>query len=142
MEKTGEYFTAVYQAEEALIGSILIDPDWISQVKEIVKPNYFHNGTHKKIFTAMIECDHPDQIMTAQKMIDQGTLEAGVIAQMSGMIATTPTSLDCMYYAEAVRNYAAQRYVDYYTGKGEMEKAQQVLDRIMQPKIKGGIKEY
>ncbi len=45
------------EAEQAVLGSILIDPSCITQVLIIVKPDYFYLPQHKAIFTIMQEID-------------------------------------------------------------------------------------
>ncbi len=45
------------EAEQAVLGSILIDPACITQVLIIVKPDYFYLPQHKAIFTIMQEID-------------------------------------------------------------------------------------
>lgn len=45
------------EAEQAVLGSILIDPSCITQVLILVKPEYFYLPQHKAIFTIMQEID-------------------------------------------------------------------------------------
>ena len=45
------------EAEQAVLGSILIDPSCITQVLSLVKPEYFYLPQHKTIFTIMQEID-------------------------------------------------------------------------------------
>ena len=45
------------EAEQAVLGSILIDPSCITQVLILVKPDYFYLPQHKTIFTIMQEID-------------------------------------------------------------------------------------
>ncbi len=45
------------EAEQAVLGSILIDPSCITQVLIIVKPDYFYLPQHRAIFTVMQEID-------------------------------------------------------------------------------------
>ena len=45
------------EAEQAVLGSILIDPACITQVLILVKPDYFYLPQHRAIFTAMQEID-------------------------------------------------------------------------------------
>lgn len=44
-------------AEQAVLGSILIDPSCISQVLILIKPDYFYLPQHRTIFTIMQEID-------------------------------------------------------------------------------------
>ena len=45
------------EAEQAVLGSVLIDPACITQVLILVKPEYFYLPQHKAIFTIMQEID-------------------------------------------------------------------------------------
>ncbi|MBR5438359.1 MAG: replicative DNA helicase [Clostridia bacterium] len=45
------------EAEQAVLGSILLDPACITQVLIIVKPDYFYLPQHRAIFTVMQEID-------------------------------------------------------------------------------------
>ena len=45
------------EAEQAVLGSILIDPSCITQVLILVKPEYFYLPQHRAIFTIMQELD-------------------------------------------------------------------------------------
>ena len=45
------------EAEQAVLGSILIDPSCITQVNIMVKPDYFYLPQHKEIFIIMQEID-------------------------------------------------------------------------------------
>ena len=38
------------EAEEAILGGILIDPTAISRVADLLKPEYFAIGAHQRIF--------------------------------------------------------------------------------------------
>ena len=45
------------EAEQAVLGSVLIDPSCITQVLILVKPEYFYLPQHRAIFTIMQELD-------------------------------------------------------------------------------------
>ena len=45
------------EAEQAVLGSILIDPSCITQVQILVKPDYFYLPQHRTIYTIMQEID-------------------------------------------------------------------------------------
>ena len=46
-----------HEAEQAVLGCILIEPSCISQVLIMIKPEYFYLPQHKAIFTVMQEID-------------------------------------------------------------------------------------
>lgn len=126
------------QAESHLLASVFIDPNCFSEVKNIVRVEYFWSEWNKKIYQAMLNVKHPDQISVAQNMSQTGSLEDGMVSAMWLMIADCITSIDYIYYAEAVKKYAAQWYIDYYNKKGQPEKAKRVMDVLFQDKV-GGI---
>ena len=43
------------EAEQAILGAILIDKDSISELSQKVKPDYFYENAHQEIFAAMID---------------------------------------------------------------------------------------
>ena len=45
------------EAEQAVLGSILLDPSCITQVNLLVKPEFFYLPQHRTIFTIMQEMD-------------------------------------------------------------------------------------
>ena len=45
------------EAEQAVLGSILLDPSCISAVTMILKPDYFYLPQHKAIFSTIIGLD-------------------------------------------------------------------------------------
>ena len=45
------------EAEQAVLGAILLDPSCLSQVTMILKPDYFYLPQHKAIFSTIIALD-------------------------------------------------------------------------------------
>ncbi len=45
------------EAEQAILGSVLIDPSCFSTVSMLVRPDYFYMPQHKAIYTAMLSID-------------------------------------------------------------------------------------
>jgi replicative DNA helicase len=43
------------EAEEAVLGGILLDPDAIYQVKDRLKPEHFYIGAHQDIYKACLD---------------------------------------------------------------------------------------
>ena len=121
MEKSSEVFTAkVYEAtlnaEDALLGAILIDSAFshnrkaISEVATILIPKDFLDERCGRIYEAMIKCEGiPHQIHVGKQLVDSGKAQTGDIAYMSYCISGCPCSLDYMEYAESVVYYAMRR---------------------------------
>ena len=113
---TQERIDAVEQAEQAVLGSILVDSSFhvdrqmLTEVAKILRPADFRWPQHQRIYAAMLSCrESPNQIIVAEELNTQGKLETGDCAYLSHCIVVTPTSLDCLDYAEVVRRYALER---------------------------------
>lgn len=111
-----EQWHAVKDAEQAVLGSIFLDASdsgdrtLINQVAQILQPDDFYWPEHQRIYRAMLRCDmSPNPIVVAQELNAEGKLVHDDCAYMSLCIVATPTSLDCLYYAEVVRRYATER---------------------------------
>jgi len=112
---SSEILQASLDAEDALIGSILIESTdgtrgAINQVAGVIKPADFYTEMDRDIFSAMLSCPlPPHQINTAHQMLADNTLGTGSISHMSFCISITPCSLDYLDYAEAVKRYSEIR---------------------------------
>jgi replicative DNA helicase len=101
-------------AEEAVIGSLLIDGTSIHKVATVLQPPDFHNERNSLIYGACLslyERDEAiDQITVAQELDRQGKLEScGGAANLSHLIANCPTSLDIEHYGQIVYRLSIMR---------------------------------
>jgi replicative DNA helicase len=101
-------------AEEAVIGSLLIDGSSIHRVAAVLQPADFYNERNSLIYGACLslyERDEAiDQITVAQELDRQGKLEScGGAANLSHLIAICPTSLDIEHYARIVYRLSIMR---------------------------------
>ena len=98
------------EAEEAVIGSILIDGECISEVIDILSPNDFMHEDCRNIYKIMVELkdggEGINQITVAVRL--QKFAEPGV-AYLSYLISMTPTSMDVKHYADVVRRSSFYR---------------------------------
>ena len=106
-------------AEEAVLGSILIDPDQIKNV--YLAPEDF-TGSNQAIFKAMLE------LSKENKPIDLVTLSPKVKnANLFRLTSSVPNSFDCSYYAEIVADRAYQRRIVDTVRKNELDKLPEIL---------------
>jgi len=101
-------------AEEAVIGSLLIDGSSIHRVAAVLQPTDFYSERNSLIYGACLslyERDEAiDQITVAQELDRQGKLEScGGAANLSHLIAICPTSLDIEHYARIVYRLSIMR---------------------------------
>ena len=103
------------EAEEAVIGSLLIDPEAILKVATFLKPEDFFDEINKTIYQACFSLyqrsnEVVNQITVAHELMRQNKLEEiGGAAYLSHLISIVPTSLHVEYYAQIVSNMAMMR---------------------------------
>ncbi len=96
-------------AEFAVIGSILIDADCLSELD--LQPDDFHDDRARWTFEAMLKLgEASNQITVAQELARAGHLEGvGGVAFLSQVVGVVPTSIHAAYYANIVRECAYRR---------------------------------
>jgi replicative DNA helicase len=101
-------------AEEAALGSLLIDGPAIVKIEPIIQAQDFYSERNRWIFEACLglyqRSEALNQITVAQELARQDKLEnCGGAAFLSHLIAVTPTSLDIEYYAKIVFRLSMMR---------------------------------
>ncbi len=102
------------EAEEAVLGSILINPDALVEVLPIVDAQDFFIVRHQWIFDAMKSLrrrnDPVDYLTVCQELETRGVLvEAGNYAYILSLINKTPSSLNVEGYAKIVERMRIRR---------------------------------
>jgi replicative DNA helicase len=102
------------EAEEALLGSLLIDPDAILKVVTFLKSNDFYDETHASVYEACANLyqrgDAINQITVAHELNRLERLERiGGAAFLSYLIGTVPTSVHAEYYGHIVERMSVMR---------------------------------
>jgi replicative DNA helicase len=104
------------EAEEAVIGSLLIDGTAIYKIASFLEPSHFYSEQNSAIYAACLalyerpEPEPIDQITVANELERKGKLEAcGGAAYLSHLISTCPTSLDIETHAHIVYRLAVMR---------------------------------
>lgn len=102
------------EAEQSVLGGILIENTAINKVLEILSPEDFYRDAHRKIFSAMIELserDEPADLITLTNELrkrDQLT-SAGGASYLASLIDSVPTAANIEYYAKIVKEKALLR---------------------------------
>ena len=101
-------------AEEAVIGSLLIDGTAIYKIAEFLQGQDFHYEQNRCMYEASVDLfqrsEAINQITVAQELTRQGKLEScGGAAQLSHLISICPTSLDIEHYAQIVFRLSIMR---------------------------------
>lgn len=102
------------EAEEAILGGILIDPDAISRVADLLKPEYFAITAHQRIFSAAITLltqGHSADLMTVTNWLtDHGQLDGiGGLTKLAQLADRTVSAVNIDQYAGLVEEKYRRR---------------------------------
>ncbi|HCB50368.1 MAG TPA: replicative DNA helicase, partial [Chloroflexi bacterium] len=102
------------EAEEALLGSLLIDTDAIFEVASFLRPNAFYREQNKWIFEAILDLNERrepvDLITLTDELRRRNQLEElGGEAYIIGLINMVPTSINARSYGRIVEAAAIRR---------------------------------
>lgn len=95
-------------SEKALLGSILLDPNVLSKVRKLVKPESFYSNAHKIIYWALCDLEDretPIDMLTLKTRLENGKkLELiGGLSYIAEIISSVPTSLNAVHYAKIIK---------------------------------------
>src|SRR5260221_532365 len=102
------------QAEECVLGSILISPEVLGEVSALLKPHDFWRQTHRMIFRAMTDIaargETPELLAVLDELDAQGKLEeVGGDAAVTMLPNNVPHSYGGAQYARIVLKHAIRR---------------------------------
>ncbi len=101
-------------AEQAVLGAMLIDTDAIMRASEIVDDTMFYREAHRRVFRAMMALTERrevvDPLTLTDEMARRGELDAsGGGEYISSLIDAVPTAANVEYHARIVREKAMLR---------------------------------
>ncbi|GIV81804.1 MAG: replicative DNA helicase [Anaerolineae bacterium] len=94
------------EAEKAVLGSMMVDPDAVVQVRNILAPEDFYDELHQAIYRAM--CDAWDNGEPVD-YYSVGERVPDAVAYLTGIMAEIPSGLYGDVYAAKVKRYAELR---------------------------------
>jgi replicative DNA helicase len=102
------------EAEQSVLGALLIDRDAVIEVAEVLRPEDFyrvHNGTIYAAVVELYERREPIDIVTVSEVLERnGNLEqVGGSAYLTSLINLTPTAVNAVHYARIVERKAVLR---------------------------------
>jgi replicative DNA helicase len=103
-------------AEEAVIGSLLIDGAAIYEIAPLLEKDDFYHEPHQHLYAACVSLyarsEAINQITVAQELDRLGKLEqSGGVAYLSHLISVVPTPLDIQDYAQIVYRLSISRHL-------------------------------
>lgn len=102
------------EAEQSVIGSMLLDKEVIATATEILKAEDFYREDHKEIFEAILDlferAEPVDLITISDQLKERGSLDAvGGLEYLANLAAAVPTTANARYYARIVEEKAILR---------------------------------
>lgn len=127
------------EAEQSVLGAILIDKDAIATVSSIIAPNDFYNPTNGMIFGAMLslyEQGKPIDILTLKAAIKKiKSAKEFESSYLTELINVVPTAANIEHYAIIIKDVATKRALIQAgsqiaeMGFGEDREIDAILDR-------------
>ena len=131
------------EAEQSLLGALLIDKDALIRVADAVTPEDFYRSAHGEIWRSMLDLaakrEPIDLLSLANRLIEKNKLEEiGGRAYLIELTATVPTSAHVQHYAGIIHKKATLRRLVGIGGEisllgfEEEEDVETVLDQAQQ----------
>ena len=128
------------EAEEAILGSLLIDPDAIIRVSTFLQSTDFYVERHGWIYEAVLDLHERRQPADLVTLSDELTRreqldELGGAAYLTSLMNVTPTSIHAEFYARIVERTAVLRRLIDAAGKiarlayQDTEDVEEIVDR-------------
>jgi len=128
------------EAEMAMLGSVMLRPESIYEIIDIVSPQSFYSEKHAIIFDSMLDLFNKHQPidllslssrLKEKKILDQ----IGGSSYLTELVNTVPSSANIKHYAEIIqKKYMMRRLIDAseylsHLGFEEASDLEEVLDR-------------
>ncbi|WP_094606652.1 Replicative DNA helicase [Sporomusa silvacetica DSM 10669] len=141
------------EAEQSVLGAMMIEREAISKVSEIIRPEDFYREAHRLIYNSMMELfnknDAVDLVTVVEILRRDEKLEAaGGISYVSALANSVPTAANVMYHARIVEEKALLRQLittaTYVAGMGYeaneevaviMDKAEKMILEVSKRKV-------
>ncbi len=131
------------EAEQSVLGSLLIDKDAIIKVADIINPEDFYRDTHQLIYQAMLELfekrEPIDLLSLSNRLIEKEELEkVGGRSYLATLSTIVPSASNVLSYAKIVHKKATLRRLITSAGEildigyDENEDVEKLLDEAEQ----------
>lgn len=145
------------EAEQSVLGSILLDNEAAYQVAEILQEDDFYRDSHKQIFRGILDLldrEEPADLVTLTNELKQkGNLDqVGGVSYLARVVEAVPTAANVEYYAKIVKDKSILRHVIHAateivtSGYQEaadvtdyLDRAEQAIFQVSEGRQKGGL---
>ncbi|MCP4576982.1 MAG: replicative DNA helicase [Deltaproteobacteria bacterium] len=144
------------EAEQAVLGGVLLNNDAMNQLMDILSPDDFYRQANATIFEGMTllynESEPIDVITLSEALTRKSQLEmVGGIDYLAVLVQSVSTSAGIVYHAEIIRHSSVRRqlisecsniselcFQEQEDAEGLLEKAEQTIFNIAESQIKEG----
>lgn len=141
------------EAEIGLIGSMMLDREFVGEAVQILDRDCFYKTAHQQIYDALVELydnNRPiDSIILREELARRGTLDkVGGFQYLGELMNAVPSSAHGMHYAQIVRDKAVARslirvatqilkdsYEESEVSDDLLDKAEHLIFEIAQKKV-------
>lgn len=138
------------EAEQAVLGSLLIDRDAIIRVASFLKPDDFYRGSHALIYQAILDLYNrrvpADFVTVVDELERSGRLDdIGGVSYLTELLSAVPSAVHVEYYGRIVERTATLRrlidagaeivrigYEDHADAEEALEQAERVIFEVSQ----------
>jgi len=111
---TGQVPPQNLEAEQSLLGGLLVDPESINKIVDMVGPDDFYKDAHGRIYEVMLDLYERNEaidIITVTSLArDKGLIERmGGITYLNALVDSMPSAANIAQYAKLVREKALMR---------------------------------
>jgi replicative DNA helicase len=115
-----------------VLGALLLDPDYIFQIQEVLSEDDFASSRHRKIFKAILAVGENCDVFTVANQL--GDIDENII-YLSDMTDSCPTSKNVLAYAQVVLESGRQRKLRAISqmileSQQFKEKSEVILDKL------------
>ena len=102
------------EAERALLGSIMLRPDAMYEVMEVLKPESFYSTKHRIIYASMLDLftkrSPTDMLTVASRLAEKSELEEiGGNSYLADLVNSVPSAANAQYYAAIIQKKSLAR---------------------------------
>jgi replicative DNA helicase len=115
-----------------VLGALLLDPDYIFQIQEVLSEDDFASSRHRKIFKAILDTGENCDVFTVADQL--GDIDENIV-YLSDMTDSCPTSKNVLAYAQVVLESGRQRKLRALSqmileSQQDKEKSEVILDKL------------
>ncbi len=128
------------ESEKALLGSIMLRPEALPEIMDILRSEAFYSEKHRIIFLAMMELyekrDPIDLLTLSSKLKEKSELDRiGGMSYLTELVNTVPSSANAEHYAGIIqKKYTMRRLIEAaehisVLGYDEQNELEELLDK-------------